>query len=243
MSGWIKLSRQLSSNDLWLGEAFTRGQAWVDLLMLTNHSDGFIRVSGQKIIINRGQCGWSQLRLSERWKWSRGKTKRFFNELENERMIELKTNNRNTIVTICNYSKFQSANVDDGTPDDTPDDTTDGHQTDIKQYTKKNDKKEKKEKKLDFAEKVDNKEFDLFWSVYPLKTNKPQALKSWLRLTDANRKLAYSKLSGFIAGLEDWQLPLRLHAATYLNNKRWEDESAPIQPAKNDPQQRAYDIL
>lgn len=71
-----------------------------------------------------------------------------------------------------------------------------------------------------------NKEaFEVFWLEYPNKKNKSQALKSWLRISDIDRKLAKLKLPEFLAGLPEFQLPLKLHAATYLNNSRWEDES------------------
>ena len=141
--GWIKTHRRLQDNPMWLAEPFTRGQAWVDLLILTNHEDGYIRVAGQRIDIKRGQCGWSILNLSKRWKWSRGKANRFLNELKKDGQIDIKTDTRNSIITICNYSKYQ----DKDTAGDTIDSTTNGHQTDIKQYTNKNDKKNKNEKK------------------------------------------------------------------------------------------------
>ncbi len=148
VNGWIKLSRDLVNHDLWQERPFTRGQAWVDLIMLANHKDGFIRVAGEKITILRGQCGWSQLRLSSRWGWSRGKVARFFNDLKAERMIDTKQNNRNTIVTICNYDKFQSKNNQDDTTDETPNSTTDGHQTVQQTDTNKNVKNDKKERSI-----------------------------------------------------------------------------------------------
>jgi hypothetical protein len=80
--GWIKLYRKLQQNDLWTFEPFTRGQAWVDLLLLANHKDGFIRVRGIRVEVKRGQVGWSEIKLAERWKWSRGKVRRFLFELE-----------------------------------------------------------------------------------------------------------------------------------------------------------------
>ena len=121
--GWIQLHRTLQDNPIWGCEPFTKGQAWVDLLILANHKDGYILIDGQRIDIKRGQLGWSVLNLSKRWKWSRGKTTRYLKMLSNDSQIELKTNTRNTIITICNYDKYQSRD----TTDSAPRSTTHGH--------------------------------------------------------------------------------------------------------------------
>ena len=124
---------------MWEEEPFTRGQAWVDLLLITNYEDGYYRNRGERIDLQRGQCGRSVLSLSERWKWSRGKTTRFLKELEKDGRILIKTDNRNTIISICNYDKFQCHD----TADDTTDDTTDGHETIQQTDTNKKEKKNK----------------------------------------------------------------------------------------------------
>lgn len=138
--GWIALHRKIIDSDLWNEEPFTRGQAWIDLILLTNHKDGYIRVRGNRVKLKRGQCGWSILRLSKRWKWSRGKTQRFMDELKNDGRISIKTDTKTSITTICNYSHFQ----DRRTTDSTTDSTTDGQQTDNRQDTNNNDNNDNK---------------------------------------------------------------------------------------------------
>lgn len=66
-----------------------------------------------------------------------------------------------------------------------------------------------------------------FWMIYPNKTNKQAGEKAWKKLDNKQKELAYTKLPAFIAGLPDFQKPLRLHASTYLNNERWNDEAQP----------------
>jgi len=105
--GWITLQRKLVSSNLWLSEPFTRGQAWVDMLALANHKDGFILVRGINVTIKRGQIGWSEVRLAERWKWSRSKIRRFLNTLEKEQQIEQQKNNVSLILSIVNYDLYQ----------------------------------------------------------------------------------------------------------------------------------------
>lgn len=82
MSGWVLLHRQIQNNPLWTAEKFSRGQAWVDLLLLANHKPGFYYLRDHKINLERGQIGWSFNNLAARWKWSRTKVKNFIKDLE-----------------------------------------------------------------------------------------------------------------------------------------------------------------
>lgn len=135
-NGYIKAYRKLFTSDLWLGEKFTRGQAWLDLINLCNWRDGFIRVRGKKINVKRGQCGWSEVKLGSRWGWSRGKVKRFIKELKNEQQIVQQTNTFSSLITVINYEHYQGG--------DTTNEHQTGQQTNIKQDTNK-ERKEKKE--------------------------------------------------------------------------------------------------
>lgn len=179
--GWVKIHRKLQDNKVWLSEPFTRAQAWVDLILLANHKDGYIRVAGERIDLKRGQCGWSILNLSKRWKWSRGKTTRFLKELANDAQITLKTDTRNSIITICNYNDFQS----NDTTDSTTDDTTDGHQMIQQTDTNKNVKKEKNEKNIDFLDKEIWKDF----LAMRIKIKKPMTEKAKERMLSKLEKL------------------------------------------------------
>jgi hypothetical protein len=70
--------------------------------------------------------------------------------------------------------------------------------------------------------------FDVFWELYPRKQAKQRALSSWLKLRP-NATLAGKITESVKAhiGTDQWQdaggryIP---HAATFLNQKRWEDE-------------------
>lgn len=79
--------------------------------------------------------------------------------------------------------------------------------------------------------------FTAFWEQYPRRVAKPQALKSWNRLKPTGQTLA-----DLMAGLErqkateQWQkddgkfVP---YPATWLNGRRWEDETTPPVPASS----------
>jgi len=134
MDGWVKIHRQMSENDLWTCEPFSRGQAWVDMILLANHKPNFFYKRGVKVNVERGQLAWSELALSERWKWSRNKVRKFLKDLEKEHQIEQQKTNVTQIVTIKNYDKFQEKDTKPNTKW-----TPNGHQMD----TNKNEKNEK----------------------------------------------------------------------------------------------------
>ena len=123
-SGWIKLYRQLTENEIWKIKPFSKGQAWIDLLVLTNHAPDVITAkNGQIIPLKRGECGWSEVALSKRWGWSRGKVFRFFKYLDGMKMVQQKIVANHSVLVICNYESFQG-----DTTNSTTNRATNGHE-------------------------------------------------------------------------------------------------------------------
>ena len=119
MQGWITIHRKIEENELWLSEPFTKGQAWVDLIMLANHTPKTIWKRGIKVVILRGEVGWSEDKLSKRWKWSRGKTRRYLFFLKTVQQIEHENNHTLSRIYIINYDKYQQSSTTDSTTDST----------------------------------------------------------------------------------------------------------------------------
>ena len=112
---YFLVNRGLLHSDRWLSEPFTRGQAWVDMFGLAQHTNGFFRVRGIKIAVKRGQLAYSQATLSKRWQWSRGKSRRYLNELEKAGDIVVQQKNHvTTVITIVNYNRWQGDSTIDG---------------------------------------------------------------------------------------------------------------------------------
>ena len=105
--GFIVLYRQIEDNWLWLSEPFTKSQAWIDLLLMTNHKDGAFFLRGIKVEVKRGQLARGEENLSSRWKWSKGKVRKFLKLLESEQQIELHRSNKINIIEILNYDSYQ----------------------------------------------------------------------------------------------------------------------------------------
>lgn len=119
MKGWIKLHRSICDNKLWFEEPFTRAQAWIDLLILANHEQMTLYKRGIRVVVNRGEVGWAERELSERWRWSRGKLRRYLKTLEMEQQIVQQKNHTLSRIIIKNYSKYQENSTTDSTTDST----------------------------------------------------------------------------------------------------------------------------
>jgi hypothetical protein len=105
--GYIKLARQLLEHPIWTTERFTRGAAWVDLLLLAQFTPYSFRIRGNLIELDRGQIGHSKSHLAGRWKWDRKTVQRFLDDLENDGMITQQKTKVVTIVTVVNYGTWQ----------------------------------------------------------------------------------------------------------------------------------------
>lgn len=152
-NGWIKLHRQITENVLWKDDdPFDRRSAWIDLLLMVNHEDREIMVNGQIIVVHRGQTLNSEVKLAERWRWSRNRVRRYIAAIEAAKMVTVKRTGYGTWLNVVNYAHFQGGRTGNGTGDDTGNGTTDGTGNDtaggtqtrsiknIKNY--KNDKRE-----------------------------------------------------------------------------------------------------
>lgn len=109
--GWITLHRQIQNNPLWQAEKFTKGQAWIDLLMEANHKEMHIMLRGIKINLMRGQTAKALKTFARNWRWSEWRVRNFFNYLQGEGMITYTAGNTTTITTILNYEQYQNMNA------------------------------------------------------------------------------------------------------------------------------------
>lgn len=151
--GWIKTYRKIQDCWIWqIDKPFDERSAWIDLLLTANHKDVKMLFNGELITVKRGQIITSIRKLSEKWKWNKDKTLKFFRLLESDRMIERDSDKFRTLLTIVNYEVYQDC-VDTeqtqqgtqlGTPQGTPQGTGDVHEP----ATNKNVKNDKNEKNV-----------------------------------------------------------------------------------------------
>ena len=155
--GWVSIHRSLLESELWRGEKFTRGQAWVDLILNANHAEKRVWLKGRPITVNRGEQIRSKVTLVKTWKWNERTVSRFLNMLELEGMITQKSTNQTTHITICNYCKFQDKN-ENSTDQNTKQSTRrvqNRVQTNNNDNNVNNDNKKQREpKKIDYPQEL-----------------------------------------------------------------------------------------
>lgn len=115
MAGWQKVYRDITKHWLWEDKPFSRGQAFIDLLLMVNHQDKKILFNGDLVEVKRGSRITSLRQLGESWGWSRTKVKKFLEQLEKDGMITVKSDSKKTVVSIENYSVYQDSKNSDVT--------------------------------------------------------------------------------------------------------------------------------
>jgi hypothetical protein len=110
--GWIQLHRRLADNTLWNVRPFSKGQAWVDILLMANWKDDKALIGGTIIECKRGQSIRSLDTWAKRWGWSKSAVRRFFVLLQSENMIVTESVQKTTRLTVCNYETYQEMRTD-----------------------------------------------------------------------------------------------------------------------------------
>lgn len=144
---FVKLYRGIEDHWLWDDKPFSKGQAWIDLIMMANAADVKKPYKGEIMTFKRGVVHRSVLSLAEKWGWSRHKVMDFLAVLEKDNMITKNGSPNGTTITIENYSKYQNKP------------TTKGQQKDNERYNERTTKGQPADTiKNDKNDKNDNKE-------------------------------------------------------------------------------------
>ena len=106
VQGWIPVHRQLQDHWLWKEKPFSKGQAWIDMLMLANHDDKKFLLGNELVEVKSGSFITSELKLMERWGWSKEKTRNFLKLLQQDGMITKKSDRKKTTIIVENYRVY-----------------------------------------------------------------------------------------------------------------------------------------
>lgn len=85
---------------------------------------------------------------------------------------------------------------------------------------------------VSLAEIITDDDFSDFWSRYPRRTQKATALRSWNKLKPHDRIEALARLPEHVAWWEQSRTEPQFvpHPATWLNQRRWEDQLPDLTP-------------
>lgn len=112
--GYILINRRIEDHWLWTDKPFSRGQAWIDLLLMANYQDKTVTIKGKIIEVKRGQLLRSIDYLARRWGWSYKKVRSFVKVLEGQAQVTAEGTAEGTLITIENYALWQTLGQESG---------------------------------------------------------------------------------------------------------------------------------
>lgn len=232
--GWISIHRKLRECWLYDDKPYDRTHAWLDILLSANHQDKKILLGNQLITIEKGSFITSEVKLSDKWGWSRKKVRGFLEVLERDKMLAKKSTSKYTSLTIVNYGLYQNQG--------TTEDTSEEHQKNSTGTSKEHQKNTNNNDNNDNNENNDNKSISKGTSPTfkpPTVDEVKQYCKERNNNIDSEAFVNFYISKGWMIGknkMKDWKAAI----------VTWEKKSRQQQPQKkisNEPSgKRQYDV-
>jgi hypothetical protein len=106
--GWISLYRSMQSHPFWKEDrVFSKAEAWIDILMMANHSNNKFLLGSEFVETPRGSFITSELKLISKWKWSKTKVRNYLKLLQSDNMIVKSSDTKKTTLTVVRYCDYQ----------------------------------------------------------------------------------------------------------------------------------------
>lgn len=109
MSGTINISRQIWESTAFAPCPFSEREAWIWMICEASWMDRTKRVGDFVVTLSRGDLAMSSRFSAKAWGWTDSKVRRYLERLKKLGMITSKTDAGVTVVSICNYDKFQNS--------------------------------------------------------------------------------------------------------------------------------------
>ena len=108
MSRWIRVQTSIFEHELFAAAELSQREAWLWLITNAAWKETRHRIGNEVLDVPVGSMFVTLRSLQSAWRWGSDKRVRtFLSMLENERMIETKTDAGKTQITVCNYSRYQ----------------------------------------------------------------------------------------------------------------------------------------
>lgn len=105
-NGWVKLHRKMLDNPIIMKDA-EHLAVWMYLLLNATHSEYPALFKGEKITLQPGQLITGRKSIAGALDVSESKVTRILNAFESEQQIEQQTSNKNRLITVINWDKYQ----------------------------------------------------------------------------------------------------------------------------------------
>lgn len=138
MTGWVKWYRESWDHPvIGVKKPVSRYEAWHWLILNAQFEPKRVKIGKEVVTLKRGQLSHSIRYIAEAWGWKKTAVERFLNSIQTGTMIETESGTGQTIITICNYDKYQGRDVETGTDAGTDFGTRAGQQRDKDKEGKK----------------------------------------------------------------------------------------------------------
>lgn len=115
MSDFYVMQRGWKNNPIFADEPYTEREAFEYLIEHAAWKPRIYRVGAKAYKLKRGQLTASLRFLADAWKWNKNKVDRFLSILADGDMIGTENGTGQTVITICNYCKYQDKTSKSGT--------------------------------------------------------------------------------------------------------------------------------
>jgi hypothetical protein len=175
--GYILLARQLLHHPRFKPKGpFTQFEAWYWLIESAAYAPRQVPImTGTRreiITLQPGQLSHSIRFLSAAWRWSPNRVRRFLRDLAMDGSVTTQTDTAQTLITLCNWDKYQRPFSEANTQADT--------QTDTQTDTKKKEIKERKN--ISPSGSGEPEGFAPWYAAYPKHVDRLEAAKAFTRL-------------------------------------------------------------
>jgi DNA-binding transcriptional regulator YhcF (GntR family) len=109
--GVFAMDRGWFDHPVFADEPYTEREAWAWLIAEAAWKARTCRAGKFVVELKRGQVCASVRHLAKVWRWDRSKIERFLKRLKNRDMIETQANDGISVITICNYNKYQRVSM------------------------------------------------------------------------------------------------------------------------------------
>lgn len=108
MTGFYLMHRGWQENPVFRNEEYSKRDAFVWLIEEAAYRPTRIHAATGSLDLKRGQLSHSLRFMAKAWRWDEAKVRRFLASLVKAEIIDAATDAGQTVVTICNYDKYQA---------------------------------------------------------------------------------------------------------------------------------------
>lgn len=123
MSGWFSVKRGFLDHELFRPDGkWSRAEAWLWMIENAAFSETVIDIGGKPFTVKRGELCFSLRFLAGKWGWGVKAVRVFLERLQSHKAVTISLTSEcpekgtgRTLITLCNYDKYQSKGHDKGT--------------------------------------------------------------------------------------------------------------------------------